>query len=157
MMESHSGTHPDSQPRFDFAIHDRKGQAKALVQVKARLGTTRGWAAKYWLNLEQLGQRPNADYFLLVTPEKLYVWKTAKVKKEGGPTRVLDASAVLGAYYTRLGTGPAGIKPLAFNMLVGAWLDDLTTPASSSKKDEALARTGLLRAVAGGSIREEPV
>ncbi|NNB87740.1 hypothetical protein HJC10_13080 [Corallococcus exiguus] len=157
MMESHSGTNPDSQPRFDFAIHDRKGQTKALVQVKARLGTTRGWAAKYWLKLDALGQRPNADYFLLVTPEKLYVWKIARAKTEGTPTRVLDTSVVLNSYFKRLGTGPEGIKPLAFNMLVGAWLDDLTTAASPGTENEELARTGLLRAIAGGAIREEPV
>ena len=153
-MEPHTGPHPHSQPRFDFTVHDRSGHPKVQVEVKARLGATRAWATQFWLSLEEFGQRPNADFFLLVTPERLYVWKPSKVKKGGVPTRVLDATKVLGPYFQRVGTGPEGIMPLAFNMLVSLWLNDLTTPGLPVPEVEALARMGLLRAVVGGEVRE---
>ncbi|WP_147445090.1 hypothetical protein [Corallococcus sp. CA053C] len=125
--------------------------------MKARLGATRDWATKFWLNLEAFGQRPNADFFFLVTPEWLYVWKPSKVKKGGTPTRVLDATKILGPYFQRVGTGPEGIMPLAFNMLVSLWLNDLTTPGFQGMKDVGLVLMGLLKAVAGGEVREERV
>ncbi|RKG86048.1 hypothetical protein D7W82_17670 [Corallococcus sp. CA049B] len=152
MMESHSGPHSHPPSNFDFTVYDRSGQAKVQADVKARLGTTREWAAGYWLNLESVDLRPRGEFFLLVTPDKLYVWAPSKVKGRGMPTWVLDATHILGPYYERVGTGPKDIRPLAFGMLVSWWLIELTSADDSEDKRTPLMRTGLPRAMAHGEV-----
>ncbi|WP_147443409.1 hypothetical protein [Corallococcus sp. AB011P] len=53
---------------FDFTVHDRSGQVKVQADVKARLGTTREWAAGYWSNLEAVDLRPRGEFFLRIRP-----------------------------------------------------------------------------------------
>ncbi|CAM4106689.1 hypothetical protein [Corallococcus exiguus] len=137
---------------FDFTVRDRSGQAKVQADVRAQPGTTREWAAGYWINLEAVDLRPRGEFFLLITPDKLYGWAPAQVKGRGMPTWVLDATNMLAPYYERVGTGPQDIQPLAFVMMVSWWLHELTAAEGSMVIPPALVRTGLPRAMAHGEV-----
>ena len=90
-----------------------------------------------------------SEFFLLITPDKLYGWEPALVKGRGMPTWVLDATNILAPYYERVGTGPQDIQPLTFVMMVSWRLAELTSAEDSAP---ALARTGLPRAMAHGEV-----
>jgi hypothetical protein len=136
---------------FDFTVHDRVGRVTVQAVIQAHLGTTREWAAGYWSNLEAVSLRPTGAFFLLLTPDTLYVWVPSRVKGRGMPTWVLDAANLLAPYYERVGAGPRDIRPMAFALMVSWWLEELTL-ADGAAVRPLLARTGLQDAMAHGVV-----
>ena len=64
-------------PRADLALYNRDGQLIAVVEVKNKLGTSAIWAAQLRRNILAHGGFQNAPYFLLMTPDRIYLWKDA--------------------------------------------------------------------------------
>ena len=60
----------------ELAVYNRHGQLTALVEIKNKLGTSRAWAAQLRHNLLAHGGYDTADFFLLATPDWLYLWHT---------------------------------------------------------------------------------
>jgi hypothetical protein len=140
-------------PMFDFAIHDTTGRLKALVEAKRRLGTNGSWAAQFRQNVSNHGRPPPADLFVLIVPDRLYIWQ-ASTPPDARPTYEVDANALLAPYFQRIGVRPEQIEPMAFELLVAWWLEDLArehvVPAASE-----LSRSGLLDAISGARISHE--
>ena len=57
----------------DLTLYDRDGRLIAVAEVKNKQGTSREWAAKLRRNILAHGRHYNADFFLLVTPDRLYI------------------------------------------------------------------------------------
>lgn len=155
-MHSSSDSHPQGRPRFDFAVYDRAGHLKVQIEARAHPRATRSWAKQFWLDLKEMGRRPTAEMFVLVTPLQLYVWELGKVKS-GLPTRTLDARDLLDPYFARAEILPAEINPAAFEMLVSWWLHDLAFKGSTKQTRSPLSRTGLIQALAEGEVVREAV
>jgi hypothetical protein len=61
----------------DLSLYDRDGRLIAIAEVKNKRGTSPEWAAKFRRNLLVHSRYAQADFFLLATPDRLYVWKNA--------------------------------------------------------------------------------
>lgn len=144
----------------DLAILDRSGQIAAVAEIKRQFGTSRDWAAQVRRNLLAHEIRCVADYFLLITPDRLYLWKDAGVNPERvPPTHEVDMQPEFARYFDGAGIDPDDISGAAFELLVGAWFGQLTL-LKDEVKDLAenrswLAESGLLSAVIDGRIEYE--
>lgn len=144
----------------DIAIFDRSGQIAAVAEIKRQLGTSRDWAVQLRRNLLAHGIRRVGDYFLLITPDRLYLWKDAGMNPEKvPPTHEADMQPEFARYFEGAGIDPDDISGAAFELLIGAWFGQLTL-LKDEAKDLAesrswLAESGLLSAVKDGRIEYE--
>jgi hypothetical protein len=144
----------------DFALYDRNGRLIAVAEVKNKSGTSREWAAKLRRNFLAHGGFQNADFFLLVTPDKLYLWKEASAEPAVvKPAFEVDAQPIFKPYFERAGVNPADVSGRAFELVVAAWLGDLIRlaeqPENLSNGQSWLVETGLLDALRDGRIEYE--
>jgi hypothetical protein len=144
----------------DFALYDRNGRLIAVAEVKNKSGTSREWAAKLRRNILAHGGFHRADFFLLVTPDKLYLWKGASAEPAvGQPAFEVDAQPIFKPYFERAGVNPADGSGRAFELIVAAWLGDLIRlaeqPENLSNGQSWLVETGMLDAVKNGRIEYE--
>ena len=146
--------------RPDIVLYDREGQLTTLVEVKNKPGTSRDWAANFRRNILAHGGLRTGEYFLLMTPDRLYLWKDA-----GGqlvpiePTYEIDARPLLRPYFSRARVDPATVSGEAFELIVASWLADLTrslVPTEPPVSEEGwLAESGFLRAVKEGRVEHQ--
>lgn len=146
--------------RADLALYDPEGQLTTLVEVKNKVGTSRDWAAKLRRNMLAHGGFRTGDFFLLVTPDRLYLWQGAGRKPVPvEPTYEIDARPLLRPYFSRAGVDPATVSGEAFELIVAAWLADLTrsrVPTETPARDEGwLAESGFLGAVKNGRVEHQ--
>ena len=145
----------------DLALYDRTGRLAALAEVKNKLGTSREWAARTRRNLFAHGRSYSADFFLLVTPDRLYVWKGADTESvQAPPTYEADTVPGFAPYFERAGVDPRYASGHAFELLVGAWLSDVIhseTTGESSDDQNWLTKSGFRSAVKGGRVKYGPV
>jgi hypothetical protein len=138
---------------FDFAVHDHTGRLTALVEARRRLGTSADWATQFRHNVLAHGPPPRADLFVLIVPDRLYIWQ-ASAPADARPTYEVDARTLFAPYFQRIGVGPEQIEPMAFELLVAWWLEDLAREGMAPGTSE-LSRSGLLDAVSGARISRE--
>lgn len=144
----------------DLTLYDREGRLIAVAEVKSKQGTSREWAAQLRRNLLTHGGHYQADFFLLVTPDRLYLWKNAGTAPTlVQPTYEIDAQPLFVPYFERAGVNPGNISGPAFELVVAAWLGDLVR---SEERQETftngqrwLVESGFLPAVRDGRITYE--
>jgi hypothetical protein len=129
MLSQHSG--------IDFAAYDREGKVVLLVEAKSRSGTSEHWAARLRRNMLAHGVLPRAKYFLIATPEKMYLWKQERFNpSETPPEFTIDAATVLEPYFQRLHQAPSKISPEAFELLVLTWLTDIARHGGKTSEQD---------------------
>ena len=144
----------------DLTLYDRDGQLIAAAEVKNKQGTSRDWAAKLRRNILAHGKQCSADFFLLVTPDRLYIWKSAGAAPTLiQPTYELDARPIFAPYFERAGVKPNDISGHAFELVVAAWLGDLVRSEEPREAltngQRLLAESGFLTAAKDGRIAYE--
>jgi hypothetical protein len=144
----------------DFALYDHDGRLLAVVEVKNKSGTSRAWAAKLRRNILAHGGFRSADFFLLVTPDKLYLWKGAGAEPAVVlPALEVDAQPIVQPYFEKAGINPADVSGRAFELVVAAWLGDLVRlteqPENLCNGQSWLVETGLLDTVKNSRIEYE--
>lgn len=142
-------------PRTDLI--NRDGQLSAVVEVKSRRHTSREWAAQLRRNLLAHGDFPQARFFLLVTPDRLYLWKgNGTQPKAVLPTYELEANPIFAPYFERAGLDPRDVSDPAFELVVAAWLSDLVHSEGASGRPAAdqaeLRDSGFLEAIRAGRV-----
>jgi hypothetical protein len=148
--------------RADLALYSSHGQLTAIVEIKSKMGTSRDWAAKTRRNILAHGDIGGADFFLLVTPDRLYMWKhagTAPVPLT--PTHEADTTTELAPYFESVGLNPEEVSGHAFELVVGAWLGDvMRSERRTGENTDTLRRlveSGLRTAVKDGRLEYEAV
>ncbi len=139
--------------RFDIAVYNRSKHLTVIGEIKRRLNTTASWAAEFRRNTLAHGQAPTADLFVVVVPERLYLWQSS-APAEAMPSYEVDMRSVLNPYFERIGTSPKNIDPMAFELLISLWLQDLALAEPKQVAPELL-HSGLFDAVSGGQILRE--
>ena len=146
----------------DLSLYDRSGRLTAVAEIKNKLGTSREWAAQTRRNILAHGGSCSADFFLLVTPDRLYIWKdvgTDPVRIP--PTYEADTQPEFAPYFESAGVDPRHVSGHAFELLVAAWLGDITRSVETTKEladDQSwLAKSGFRSAVKDGRIEYEAV
>ena len=144
----------------DLALYNQHGQLTDLVEIKNKLGTSRAWATQFRRNRLAHGGHDNADFFLLVTPDRLYLWKNADATDPlVSPTYEVNAQLFFAPYCTSAGVDMRSISNHAFELVVAAWLSDLIRsneqPEQLANGQRWLRESGFFTAIKDGRIDYE--
>ncbi len=127
---------------IDFVAYDRQGHVVLLAEAKGRRGTSEQWAARLRMNMLSHGLLPSAKYFLIATPERLYLWNQERPDQapdhaDAAPEHTIDAASEFQPWLRRLGLRPLDMGPEAFELLVFAWLDDIARSGEDLSREVA--------------------
>lgn len=140
----------------DLALYDRYGQLVGLVKVKSRPGTSSEWAAQFRRNLGSHDDFPPVRYFLIVTQDRLFLWKEAERRPDAPPDYSIDLRTFLRPYVDRIDSEEGPLSGPAFELVVGSWLADLMYSTERSPGDaqarQLLAESGLIDALRDGRV-----
>src|SRR5690349_14383827 len=75
-----SGSMDAMASRPDITLYDQKGRLLLVVEVKHKRETTPEWAAALRRNLLAHEGFRQTEYFLVLTPDHLYLWKGLKAE-----------------------------------------------------------------------------
>ncbi len=147
-------------PLVDLAMFSNDGQLTAVAEVKNRRGTSKDWAAQLRRNILAHGGFPEAEFYLMVTPDRLYLWKRSGTQPDiVEPTYEIDAQPIFAPYFERSRVDPQLVSRPAFELMVDAWLVDLMRADSERTKGAAerngLSESGFLTAIRDGRIEYE--
>lgn len=138
----------------DFAVFSPDGQLAAIAEAKKKPNVTTNWAAAWLRNYLDHQESAAPPFVILATPEKVYLWKRPS-PAASEPPAVTDARRLFASYLPTSVTSAAHLSGVAFEFVVGAWLNDLshhlwqpTTPEEVS----ALRESGLLQAISNGRV-----
>jgi hypothetical protein len=130
---------PSKHSGIDFVAYDRDGHVLLLAEAKSRRGTSESWAAGLRRNMLSHGLLPWSKYFLIATPERMYLWKQQQPNSpEMPPELTIDAEKVFQPYFQRLHQEPSSIGPEAFEHLVLTWLTDIAGSGDRTMADRNL-------------------
>lgn len=142
----------------DFFLYDRIGRLAAVVEVSASPGTSSEWAAEFRRNiLAHFETFRGAPLFLLVTPDRLYLWKDAPTDLEDDstpvpPDYVVDSELLFSRYLEQTRLRLQKISRPAFEMVVMSWLGDLVRQTPEVIGIYGLEGSGLSEAAKNGRI-----
>ncbi len=146
--------------RWDLTAYNRDNQLVLAVEVKTKLDATPGWAAQLRRNILAHGTFPNAPYFLMVFPNRFYLWKNTESHHEAiEPTYVIDARPILQPYFEQSGVTADQVSGQSLELIVASWLSEVLhkTPDELDASHQWLIDSGLYDAVVGGSLDHEVV
>ena len=129
---------PSTHSNIDFIAYDRQGRVVLLAEAKSRRGTSEQWAAGLRRNMLSHGLLPLAKYFLIATPERLYLWNQEHPDQaDAAPEYSIDAAKEFQPWFRRLSLEPSDIGPEAFELLVHAWLNGIARSGEGPSQDVA--------------------
>ena len=145
--------------RPDLSLYDSNGRLAATAEVKNKTGTTGSWAAKTRRNLLAHGFGCDSEFFLLVTPDRLYAWKdVGNDPNEVLPSYEADAGPTFAPYLEDAGVALSPISGQAFELVVAAWLSDLARchhGVNALTEHDWLEESGFKSAVQDGRVEHE--
>jgi hypothetical protein len=150
-----------SDSRWDLSVDNRSGQLTLAVEVKRKMGTSPEWVAKFRRNILAHGTFPQAPYFLMVFPDRFYLWTQAEAQplEATEPNYTIDARPILEPYFKRAGVTADQLSEHSLELIVTAWLGEViySEPGPESMAGAApwLLDSGLSAALAGGRFERE--
>lgn len=143
----------------DIAVYSREGKLLLIAEVKGATTTDADWAAHYRRNLFAHGLIPVAPYFLLIAPDKTYLWSHPTPElRPVAPTAEGNTKKLLARFLPKL---RSEISTTGLEMAAQSWLRDLTertegTPANNDEK-HLLSESGLIDNIRTGSLTFAPL
>lgn len=149
---------PDSG--WDLSVDNRNGQLALVVEIKRKTNVSPEWAAKLRRNMLAHGTFPKAPYFLMVFPDKFYLWSDAEAyQDQSEPTYTIDAAPILQPYFARAGVTAEQISGESLELIVSSWLGEIMhltqLPENIDDSQPWLIESGLYAALAGGRLEHE--
>jgi hypothetical protein len=144
----------------DFFLYDRIGRLAAVIEISAKRGTSSEWAAEFRRNiLAYFEAFRGAPLFLLVTPDRLYLWKDAPTDLEDEsppvpPDYEVDGGPLFSRYLERTRLKLEEISRPAFELIVMSWLGDLIRQTPDVLGIDGLEDSGLPEAARDGRLAE---
>ncbi|HEY2291215.1 MAG TPA: hypothetical protein VGM86_10990 [Thermoanaerobaculia bacterium] len=97
-----------------------------IFEVRAKHHTTPQWAAEYRRNLLRREEFRPTQYFAIVTPDQLYLWREPKPQTDVVlPDFVVDSRPLFLPYLQKTSVDLDRISPFVFELVVISWLSDL--------------------------------
>ena len=146
---------------WDLAVYSKDGQLVLVVQVKGKLNASAQWASQLRSNILAHGIYPKAPYFLMVFPDKFYLWTNEDAQLDiSEPTYAVDARPILKPYLDKAGITPGQkISSQSLVLLVASWLSKIIYSdlplGEMDESERSLVDSGLYAAIAGGSFGRE--
>lgn len=149
---------PDSS--WDLLVDNRDGQLALVVEVKRKTDVSPEWAANLRRNILAHGTFPKAPYFLMVFPDKFYLWSNAEADQDQSqPTYTIDATPILQPYLERAGVSAEQISGHSLELIVTSWLGGIIhsdqPPENIDASQQWLIESGLYAALIGGKFELE--
>lgn len=146
-----------SNSGWDLAVDNRSGQLALVVEIKRKTDVSPEWAAKLRRNIFAHGTFPKAPYFLMVFPDKFYLWSDAEAyQDQSEPTYTINASPILQPYFERAGVTADQISGASLELIVTSWLGEIIhseqLPENLDASQQWLVESGLYAALAGGKL-----
>jgi hypothetical protein len=147
---------------WDLSVVNRDGKLVLAVEVKSKTNASPEWAAKLRRNMLAHGILPNALYFLMVLPDKFYLWTSSVTYiSEREPDYTIDARPILNHYFERAGVTADSISGQSLEIIIASWLGEILHLEKPPKNLDAsqfwLIESGLYDALAGGQFQSEGV
>lgn len=140
---------------WDLTTYNQDNQLTLIVEVKNRLNASPEWAAQLRRNIFAHGTFPNAPYFLMVFPDRFYLW-TDPTTDNGlvKPDYIIDAVPILESYFERAGVTAEEVSSQSLELIVASWLSELIYETSDELdlSQTWLIDSGLYQAIAGGRL-----
>ena len=100
---------------------------------------------------------PDAPFFLIATPERMYFWRQDNsVPDDAPPHFILDGTAELKPYFEGLGQSPENIRGEGLWWIILSWLGDVAdSRKQKARTDSSLAwleESGFLEALKNAHI-----
>jgi hypothetical protein len=145
--------------RPDIILFDREGRRLLVAEVKNKRDTTPQWAAELRRNL-LVHEGRHAEFFLVLTPDYLYLWRGKSADPLPiPPDFVMESRPLFLPYLERAGLDLDRMSSPVFELMAISWLSDLVHSGRESETlghDEAwLVESGLLDAVKNGKLAYE--
>ena len=146
---------------WDLAVYNEDGQLVLVVEVKGKLNASAQWASQLRSNILAHGIYPKAPYFLMVFPDKFYLWANVDAQLDiSEPTYAVDARPILQPYLDKAGiTQGQKISSQSLILIVASWLSEIMyselPPSETDGRSQWLVDSGLYAAIARGSFGRE--
>lgn len=145
---------------WDLSVYNGNGQLALAVEVKRKTNVSPEWAARLRRNILAHGTFPKAPYFLIVFPDKFYLWTDAEAHlDQSEPTYTIDARPILQPYFGRAGVTADQISGQSLELIVASWLGEIIhsekLPENVDASQHWLIDSGLYTALAGGKFEHE--
>jgi hypothetical protein len=149
-----------SDSRWDISVDNRNGQLVLVAEIKRKINVSPEWAAALRRNILAHGTFPNAPYFLMVFPDKFYLWTNVDTHlDQSDPTYTIDARPILEPYFERAGVTGDEISGQSLELIVSSWLGEIIhsdqLPEHIKNSERWLIESGLYAALAGGRFEHE--
>ncbi|WP_017317328.1 hypothetical protein [Mastigocladopsis repens] len=105
---------------WDLLVDNRNGQLMLVVEVKTKRNASPEWAAQLRGNILAHETFPKAPYFLMVFPDRFYLWTdTDDQLEESQPDYIIDARPILQPYFQQAGVSDEQISSQSLELLRG--------------------------------------
>ena len=145
-------------PVWDFLVDSRDGELVLAVEIKRKTNVSPEWASEFRRNILSEGNLPKAPYFLMVFPDKFYLWSDTNNQDREEPT-LIDANPILQPYFERAGLTAENISHQSLELIISSWLGEITHSNSLHRNMENsqqwLFKSGLYDALVGGKFEYE--
>lgn len=142
----------------DLLVTNRKQQPVLAVEIKKNVGVTTEWAIKLRRNLLTHGFYYTSPFFLLVTPDKFFLWKNQPANFDLiKPDYIIDAKPILEKYILSTGLTIDEINSREFELIVSAWIGDLLSIQDLEDFPDWMTESGLAEAMKEGFYEQEYV
>jgi hypothetical protein len=147
---------------LDFGAYNKNDELVLVVEAKSKPGSSPEWAAQLRRNILAHGVYANPKYFLLVVPDRFYLWNNGGTDRIGKkPTYIVDAGPSLKPYFEQAGVKPEQLDGRTFETIVFSWLSKVIhangTPGNGASAEKWLIDSGLYTELAGGRLAREMV
>lgn len=141
--------------RADFIVYDSSGHAQTIIEVKAKRKTTDDWAAQLRRNLLAHGFSIATKYFMVITLDRIYLWKSndGKIDSTFRPLAAVKADTIWRNYSHKGELSGPFVDGRTFELIVHNWLRDVCNQKDSSPV-ESLPHE-MLEAIQGARIVAE--
>lgn len=139
----------------DITVYSPEGETRLLVEVKTVEEADEKWARRFRGNILAHFPEGKTPYFLLILPDRLYLWEPNS-RPDAASDFTSSTQSALGPYFEKVGSEKLGGRALKF--LVRSWLSDLVSfdrTEEESPSLEWLSDSGLYEAIRGGTVEQE--
>jgi hypothetical protein len=141
----------------DLLIYDRENRLAVTVDIRARRGTSREWAAQLRRNLLQHEGFRGARFFLVVALDQIYLWpQTDATPDLFPPAYEIEAETVFKPYLVGTRLDLQAVDGMTFELLVSSWLSALVYSRGAAPSGQVwLEESGFLEAVRNGRLYDQ--
>lgn len=142
----------------DIAVFDAVGQTVLVAEVKAKPRSSPEWAALLRRNLAAYGLPP-ARYFMVATPDQLYLWSRKPFRPEVVPPDLsVDTRPLFAPYFSDAEPPLGSLGESSLEWIVASWLYELLDGYGANRLPPNAAEwfrsEGLLDALRGGRLEQ---